>query len=219
LTPIIVENELSSCVEITNNSDIVKTVKKIKKREIKWNQKLKESKKKTTQSTLDLFIARTLKENRAKKAEIEAATVYKSLNMYESSIGLTEIGNSKERTKKHILNGLGYVMLYFLKANVTWQALGNGPYSKSKFKSMKMLIKDLCVSLPKEYLKYLKYCRELKFEDGPCATDLEKLFRNIRKGRDFEANSHFDWFTKTNRCQKVQTVHTQIKSSANSETI
>jgi hypothetical protein len=127
LPPIIVENELSSCVEITNDIDLSKPARKSKKREIKCNQKLKElkeSKKKSKQSTLDVFVACTLKENKdskANKAETEANIVHKSLNMYESSIGLTKIENRKEKTRTQMLNA----MLSFITRNGNWKELGN----------------------------------------------------------------------------------------------
>jgi casein kinase I family protein HRR25 len=137
-----------------------------------------------------------LKENEAKRLESESKTLYKAF------LKSTVIENKKEKAKKHIVTGLGYVMLYFLKANVTWQELGYVTSDKIGFKEMKTLIKDLCVKLPREYSKYLKYCRELNFEDGPCITDLEKLFKTIRKRRDFENDKQFDWFTKINKLPK-----------------
>ena len=97
-------------------------------------------------------------------------------------------------------------MLYFLKGKLPWQGLPaktkKEKYDKIRDKKKNTPIEDLCVKLPKEFAKYLNYCRSLNFEDKPCISDLKKLFENLLKKKGLENDSKFDWLTKKNKLPK-----------------
>lgn len=111
-----------------------------------------------------------------------------------------------EQSRRDDLEGLGYVMLYFLKGKLPWQGIPaktkEEKYKKIKNKKKDTPIEDLCYKLPKEFAKYLNYCRSLNFEDKPCISDLKRLFMNLLKKKGFENNSKFDWLTKTSTIPK-----------------
>jgi RNAse (barnase) inhibitor barstar len=50
--------------------------------------------------------------------------------------------------------------------------------------------------LPKEFVKYLNYCRSLNFEDKPCINDLKRLFKKLLAKKGLEVDGKFDWITK-----------------------
>lgn len=111
-----------------------------------------------------------------------------------------------EQSRRDDLEGLGYVMLYFLKGKLPWQGLPaktkKEKYEKIKEKKKNTQIEDLCSKLPKEIAKYMNYCRSLNFEDKPCIADLRKLFKNLLNKKGLENNSKFDWLNKKNKLPK-----------------
>jgi len=106
-----------------------------------------------------------------------------------------------EQSRRDDLEGLGYVMLYFLKGKLPWQGLPaktkKEKYEKIKDKKQNTPIEDLCSKLPKEFAKYLNYCRSLQFEDKPCISDLKRLFKNLLKKKNLELDYNFDWNKKS----------------------
>jgi hypothetical protein len=57
----------------------------------------------------------------------------------------------------------------------------------------------LCAKIPKEFAKYLNYCRSLNFEDKPCVSDLRRLFKNLMKKKNLEYDCKFDWIKKKSK--------------------
>lgn len=51
----------------------------------------------------------------------------------------------------------------------------------------------MCGKIPKEFAKYLNYCRSLNFEDKPCISDLKRLFKNLMKKKNLDFDFKFDW--------------------------
>ena len=60
-------------------------------------------------------------------------------------------------------------------------------------------IEELCAKLPKEFVKYLNYCRSLNFEDKPCISDLKKLFKKLLVKKGLELDNKFDWILKKSK--------------------
>lgn len=105
-----------------------------------------------------------------------------------------------EQSRRDDLEGLGYVMLYFLKGKLPWQGLPaktkEEKYAKIKDLKQNTPIEDMCAKLPKEFIKYMNYCRSLQFEDKPCISDLQRLFKNLLKKKGLENDLNFDWIKK-----------------------
>lgn len=66
-----------------------------------------------------------------------------------------------EQSRRDDLEGLGYVMLYFLKGKLPWQGLPaktkKEKYDKIKEKKKNTPNEELCYKQPKEFLKYFNY--------------------------------------------------------------
>lgn len=111
-----------------------------------------------------------------------------------------------EQSRRDDLEGLGYVMLYFLRGKLPWQGLPartkKEKYDKIKEKKKNTPIEDLCYKLPKEFAKYLNYWRTLNFEDKPCISDLRKLFKNLISKKGYEYDLKFDWIVKKSKLPK-----------------
>ena len=97
-------------------------------------------------------------------------------------------------------------MIYFWKGKLPWQGLPaktkKEKYEKIKDKKKDTPIEDLCSKLPKEFVKYLNYCRSLNFEDKPCIVDLKKLFKKLLTKKGYEDDGKFDWVTIKSKIPK-----------------
>jgi serine/threonine protein kinase len=76
-----------------------------------------------------------------------------------------------EQSRRDDLEGIGYVLLYFLLGKLPWQGLPaktkKDKYEKIKEKKRDTTIADMCKGIPAEFAKYMNYCRGLNFEDKP----------------------------------------------------
>lgn len=110
-----------------------------------------------------------------------------------------------EQSRRDDLEGLGYVMLYFLKGQLPWQGLQakdrKEKYEKIKCKKQAISIEKLCEDLPSEFTLYLKYCRSLKFEEEPNYHHLKWIFEILFKNNEFTMDYEYDWITKKD-CKK-----------------
>lgn len=111
-----------------------------------------------------------------------------------------------EQSRRDDIESLGYVMLYFLKGKLPWQGLPGKTkeekYQKIKESKQNTPIEDLCAKLPKEFAKYINYCRSLKFEDKPCISDLRRLFKNLMTKKNLEYDIKFDWINQKSKLPK-----------------
>ncbi|CCW64364.1 unnamed protein product [Phytomonas sp. EM1] len=90
-----------------------------------------------------------------------------------------------EQSRRDDLESIGYVLVYLLKGSLPWQGLQD---QDRHFKSIKIGEKkiatspeELCKGLPKEFLEYCRYCRNLSFQERPNYRYLRGLFRRLGK--------------------------------------
>ncbi len=105
-----------------------------------------------------------------------------------------------EQSRRDDLEGLGYVLMYFLKGKLPWQGLPGRnkkeKYERIKEKKKSTSIEALWEGFPSEFVKFFTYCRGLQFEDKPCISDLRKLFKHLMKKKDYDYDYKFDWIIK-----------------------
>lgn len=102
-----------------------------------------------------------------------------------------------EQSRRDDLEGIVYVMLYFLKGSLPWQGLP----AKSKHEKYRKIFnvkstvspEALCEALPVQLKRLLSYCRELKFEETPNYEAMKKLLRDIAAKKKFTFDNVFDW--------------------------
>lgn len=92
--------------------------------------------------------------------------------------------------------------------------LNKEKYDRIKEKKRDTPIEDLCSKLPKEFVKYLNYCRSLNFEDKPCISDLKKLFKKLLNKKGLEVDNKFDWALKKSSIPKEITFEEQDDEDA-----
>jgi len=106
-----------------------------------------------------------------------------------------------EASRRDDLESLGYVCIYCLKGGLPWQTvsttssdLKEKKYYSIKTKKREIALINLCSNIPLEFMIYLDYCRNLKYEETPNYKYLKNLFFNLYKLKGFNVNEEFEWF-------------------------
>lgn len=115
-----------------------------------------------------------------------------------------------EQSRRDDLEGLGYVLCFFLKGKLPWMGKrANNRAEKYAFimeKKMVTPIESLVIGYPRikiclisvgEFATYIHYCRALRYEDRPDYHYLKKLFLDVLKRENLDYDYVFDW-TLTN---------------------
>jgi serine/threonine protein kinase len=88
-----------------------------------------------------------------------------------------------EQSRRDDLESLAYILIYFRKGDLPWTKV-KGKNRKEKYSKVLSLkininISDLCSDLPEEYSKFLKYVRDLQFEEKPDYDYLKNLLKTM----------------------------------------
>lgn len=102
-----------------------------------------------------------------------------------------------EQARRDDLEGLGYVFMYFLRGSLPWQGIHardvKEKYERIKQKKINTTAEELCRGFPEEFLNYIKYCRNLNFEDRPDYKYLKGLIYNLISTLGYEYDYVYDW--------------------------
>lgn len=102
-----------------------------------------------------------------------------------------------EQSRRDDLEALGYVMMYFLRGRLPWQAV-HATSKQEKYEKIARIkkntsIKDLCAGFPSEFGAYFEYCRLLYFEDAPDYSYLRRMFRRLFFKEGYRWDYVYDW--------------------------
>ncbi len=102
-----------------------------------------------------------------------------------------------EQSRRDDLESIGFVLMYFIRGSLPWQGL-RAATKKLKYQKIHdckadTSIEDLCEGYPSEFVTYLRYVRELSFDECPDYAYLRTLFRELYKREGFADDSMFDW--------------------------
>ena len=85
-----------------------------------------------------------------------------------------------EQSRRDDLLSIGYVLIYMIKGGLPWQGIeGKDKIHKLAEKKIQIPNDVLCSGLPNEFLHYLNYCKNLKFEERPDYKYLKGLFGRL----------------------------------------
>jgi hypothetical protein len=87
--------------------------------------------------------------------------------------------------------------MYFLLGKLPWQGLPiknrDDKYSNILDKKIEVTPENLCKDFPKEFEDYVRYTRELKYEEDPNYEMLENLFVSVLNKSNFKIDYFYDW--------------------------
>ena len=105
-----------------------------------------------------------------------------------------------EQARRDDLESIGYILLYFLKGQLPWQGLAgknkDEKYDKIREKKCQTTVEQLTQGVPEEFMKFINYCRDLKFDEKPDYNFLRGLLQTIMKRHSYEYDGQFDWVLK-----------------------
>ena len=111
--------------------------------------------------------------------------------------------NGYEQSRRDDLESLGYLLVFLFKNGLPWVNKETAKID-NKMKRYKEVYKikktisaeKLCQGLPDEFAKYIKYCRNLEFEQDPNYDYLRNLLHFTLTKNEFKNDLHFFWITK-----------------------
>lgn len=102
-----------------------------------------------------------------------------------------------EQARRDDLESLGFVLLYFLRGSLPWQNMRANnkkeKYQKIMEKKLGTPIEVLCKGFPSEFVTFLSYCRNLKFEDKPDYNYLRTILKDLFVKSGYEMDYQYDW--------------------------
>ena len=109
----------------------------------------------------------------------------------------------REQSRRDDLESIGYMLIYLIKGKLPWDniKIDNKRTSYLKFSQYKKNISPelLCNNLPEEFLDYIKYVKNLNFEDEPDYNYLKSLFQIMLNKQGFEEKKiFFSWINENN---------------------
>lgn len=102
-----------------------------------------------------------------------------------------------EQARRDDLESLGFLLLYFLRGSLPWQNMRANnkkeKYQKIMEKKLGTPIEVLCKGFPNEFVTFLSYCRNLKFEDKPDYNYLRTILKDLFTKSGYEMDYQYDW--------------------------
>ena len=106
----------------------------------------------------------------------------------------SHLGYSQSR--KDDLESIGYLLIYLYRGNLPWMNIKH----KDKIEKYRLIgekkihttEEELCDKLPKEFLIYLKYVRNLDYTEKPHYNSLKNMFTKLYSSKDYSKDK-FEW--------------------------
>lgn len=107
-----------------------------------------------------------------------------------------------EQGRRDDLEAIGYVIMYFLRGSLPWQGVDikNREEKYRRIWEIKANTphEELCRGFPEEFITYLAYCKNLKFEEQPDYLYVRRLFKDLFVRLGFQYDYEFDWVLPVN---------------------
>jgi len=102
-----------------------------------------------------------------------------------------------EQSMRDDLESVGYMLIYFLKGKLPWMGIeGKDQIEKNKkicIRKIETSSSDLCYGLPKQFVEYFDYCKELEFHQMPDYSMLKELFMKMLRSENEKFDYIYDW--------------------------
>ena len=108
-----------------------------------------------------------------------------------------------EQSRRDDLESIGYIILYFYKGSLPWQGIRAVEPSQKTIrigeKKISIGIEYLCRDEPPPFMRYMRYCRGLRFEETPDYLWCRRLFSDLAEKEGLARDWVFDWVEKRQR--------------------
>ena len=122
--------------------------------------------------------------------------VYKNLVGTPRYASINALGGLTQ-SRRDDLESVGYVLLYFLKGKLPWQGIPaknkEERYRKIMDKKKSIKPEELCYGFHNNFSEYIRYTRNLEYEQDPDYNYLKNLFLYILKSNGFDLDCYYDW--------------------------
>jgi len=106
-----------------------------------------------------------------------------------------------EASRRDDLISLGYILLYCYNGKLPWQTNNMNSSLSEQTEKLEFIKKtkreiqliDLCKDMPYEFLIYMDYCKNLKYDEKPNYEYLRTLFLNLFKMKNFNIQDEYEW--------------------------
>ena len=103
---------------------------------------------------------------------------------------------NKEQSRKDDLESIAYILIYMYKGKLPWQGIKHKE-KKERYrligeKKQEVTVEELCEGMSKEFVVFLKYVRNLDFDEKPHYSALKKMFLKLYKSRNYK-NDKLEW--------------------------
>ena len=144
------------------------------------------------------------------------------LKKFVGSLRYASINASKlrEQSRRDDLESIGYMLIYLIKGKLPWDSIKvdnkRSSYIKLSLYKKNLEPEILCRNLPKEFAEYIRYVKNLNFEDEPDYNYVKNLFRIMLRKQGIEENRiFFSWINESN-ISKIQKVINLSKRNSSS---
>jgi len=108
--------------------------------------------------------------------------------------------NGISQSRRDDLESLAYMLIYFMKGELPWQNLKDTPreakYRKIGALKMSIPVETLCEGLDESFGKFLRYTRELRYDQMPDYFHIKEIFSSAMIRNNIVYDFDFDWFLK-----------------------
>lgn len=101
-----------------------------------------------------------------------------------------------EQSRKDDLESIGYILVYLYKGSLPWQSINHKEkherYRLIGEKKEEITEEELCSSMPREFCIFLKYVKNLDFDEKPHYSALKKMFQKLYDSRGYKT-AKLEW--------------------------
>ena len=112
-----------------------------------------------------------------------------------------------DQSRRDDLESIGYVLMYLLNGSLPWQGMDaktkEEKYAKILYKKEITPPEELCKGCPKELISYIKYTKNLEYEEDPNYDYLIELFEKVIK-KNLNENIDYRYDCNINKENKLK---------------
>ena len=125
-----------------------------------------------------------------------------------------------EQSRRDDLEAIGYMLMYFFnRGKLPWQGVSckerAEKYGKIYNMKKNLNYEEFCKNMPREIIEYMRYCKELKFEEKPDYDYLRNLFELALKKNNMVNDLKFSWIEDYSIIKNLEEIKNKIAPTNN----